>query len=538
MSGASCVWGSQLAGPIPSVDYTTSYTNGTNWRLANPSPYDCALGPDWLPFHRDHQVSHVYVLSDEHNHYLSEQHLCESLADPTCSPTSWGMAMAVLAFGQCTADADFNCVESLEVVGPDGARHTARFLRGFPDTPAVPEFRDGDTFAPAGGSGPLYEFDTADGPRTILVSGFAEKNFLPQGGRWTTRPGALLQLSLRPVSIEARPGVVKPLPIEQVNPVTGKTQVTLDSARSPIEQDCFARDTGECAVESAFAPGYRYRISLRLRDETSMYLNGAVDEPIAYSEKLTGGHRFVLEGAPSPVLAVAGWIPKAMVPRDLMDATAATMLGGGNWDIDTGALSAQSFGRGGPESLPWFKAMLPFLGNRASFITEAWYVENTPTQGGFTQQCVDQGKGEFIGLVTSNATAYTGDPPVYDKATNTLSYEIAGPHFMPDGTTLSKGRYAINMNANFVKCTLGVDKVPSVARVELIYPDGEPSVATLAVKQDKNWLRLIYENFTFSSPKVSVKFPSAITCYRGQGKKIQAKSFVAFVCPKGWRPKK
>ncbi|MFM8773414.1 MAG: hypothetical protein ACKOFP_06165, partial [Actinomycetota bacterium] len=62
------------------------------------------------------------------------------------------------------------------------------------------------------------------------------------------------------------------------------------------------------------------------------------------------------------------------------------------------------------------------------------------------------------------------------------------------------------MNANFVKCLLGVDQIPSVAKVELIYPDGEASAATLALRQDRNWLRLIYENFTFSSPTVNVKF--------------------------------
>ena len=77
-----------------------------------------------------------------------------------------------------------------------------------------------------------------------------------------------------------------------------------------------------------------------------------------------------------------------------------------------------------------------------------------------------------------------------------------------------------------------------VARVELIYPDGEASAATLALKQDKNWLRVIYENFTFSRPTVNVKFPTKITCTKGAGKKTQTKDFVAFVCPKGWKLKK
>ena len=75
-------------------------------------------------------------------------------------------------------------------------------------------------------------------------------------------------------------------------------------------------------------------------------------------------------------------------------------------------------------------------------------------------------------------------------------------------------------------------------RVELIYPDGEASAATLAIKQDRNWLRLVYENFTFSNPTVSVKFPKTLTCTKGKGKKAKIKQVTAFQCPKGWKPKR
>lgn len=235
---------------------------------------------------------------------------------------------------------------------------------------------------------------------------------------------------------------------------------------------------------------------------------------------------------------MAGWIPKAQVPTSLMDSTFHSIGGHRNWDVNTNANSAQPFSRGGKEALAWLKTFMPYFADRASFIVNAWYVENTPTVGRYTSPCVNQGKGEFIGIVSSNATAYTGDPPTYDAATSTLSYEIAGPHYMPDGTTLSKGRYSINMNADFVKCILGVQRVPSMARVELIYPDGEASAATLALKQDKNWLRLYYENFTFSNPTVNVRFPGSITCVKGKGKKTQTKDFAAFACPKGWKLKK
>lgn len=536
-SGADCVWGTTPAAPIPVVDYPRGYLSGFDWSRDYPSPYECALGPSWLPYNHGHPLSSVFVSSEEFNSFSANQRWCTSLADASCSADDWELAVANLALGYCATDAAYNCIESLEVVAPDGSRQQARYLRGFPELAPVPEFREGDAFAPAGGSVPLWEFDTPGGPVQIMSVGKTEKMFVPQGTRWTTRPGALFKLILRPTVIEARSSLPKPTQGERVDASTGATRVEWQGSNHPDAIGCFAIDAGECARDATFPKDYRYRVSLRLRDETSMYLNGAVDNPVAYSEKLSGGHRFIIEAGPSPVLGMAGWIPKAQVPQSLVDATFNAIGGHRNWDMATHAVSGQPQGRGGIEPLAWLNALMPYFGDRASFIVDSWYVENTPTQGRYTAQCMNQGKGEFIGIVASNATAYTGDPPTYDGATSSLSYEIAGPHYMPDGTTLSRGRYSINMNANFVKCILGVDKVPSVARVELIYPDGEASAATLALKQDRNWLRLIYENFTFSSPTVNVRFPGKITCIKGKGKKTQSKEFIAFNCPKGWKPK-
>ncbi|MFM8774656.1 MAG: hypothetical protein ACKOFP_12675, partial [Actinomycetota bacterium] len=68
-----------------------------------------------------------------------------------------------------------------------------------------------------------------------------------------------------------------------------------------------------------------------------MYLNGAVDGPVAYSEKIDGGHRFILEAAPSPVLGMAAWIPKSQVPRSLVDGVFNALGFNYNWEIDVHA---------------------------------------------------------------------------------------------------------------------------------------------------------------------------------------------------------
>jgi hypothetical protein len=440
--------------------------------------------------------------------------------------------------GHCGRANQFNCVEALEVIDPSGLARQARYVRDLPETPGIPEALTSGGFMPEGGSVPLWEYDTEAGRALILSLGATDVTFRPVDGRWTASPDSLFSFALVPVSLESRPGLPAPRMVEQEDPTTGLSGINREGWGHPLSLGCAAFDLDECAVDASFPPGYRYRVTLRLRDSSSLYLNGAVGAPIAYSQKIEGGHRFVLEAAPSPVIAMAGWIPKAAIPRAVIDGVLTQLGGDRYWEVDFDAAAYRSLGRGGEQPLTWLKALLPYFGDRASFTVDAWHVENTATLGRYTRQCVDRGKGEFIGIVSSNATAYTGDPPTYDAATSTLRYEIAGPHYMPDGVTLSKGRYAINMNADFIKCILGVDKVPSQARVELTYPDGEASAATLAIKQDRNWLRLAYENFTFSSPTVSVKFPTSRSCFRGKGKKVQTKKFVAFQCPKGWRLKR
>ena len=539
LPGAYCEWGTEPAQEIPRIEYSRGYLYGPDWLLDHPSPYECSLGPAWTPVMHYHPYSYVQASSALYGAQSGDLRMCTSLADPECAPGKWVELYAESALGVCATSTDFNCVERLEVIDPSGAVQQARYLRGFPAAPGVPEFNQGGVFMPAGGSTPLWEYDVPGGTARILSVGKTDAVFRVSGGRWTmASPSALFKFILRPVTIDSKPGIPKPTMALRTDPNTGAERLDRVGWNHPDAMGCAAIDQGECARDVDFPKDYRYRVVLRMRDASSMYLNGAVSEPLAYSEKVEGGHRFTIEAAPSPVLGMAGWIPKSQVPRSLVDGVFDKLGFNYNWEVDFDAASHRPLGRGGVDALAWLSALMPYFGDRASFVVDSWYVENTPTLGQYTSQCTSQSKGEFIGIVSSNATAYTGDPPTYDAATSTLKYEVAGPHYMPDGTTLSRGRYSINMNANFVKCLLGVDKVPSVARVELTYPDGEASAATLALKQDKNWLRLYYENFTFSSPTVSVKFPKSFTCFKGKGKRVQSKKFTGFECPKGWRPKR
>jgi hypothetical protein len=149
---------------------------------------------------------------------------------------------------------------------------------------------------------------------------------------------------------------------------------------------------------------------------------------------------------------------------------------------------------------------LPYFGDKTTFELQAWTLVSTPTLGRFAQKCTNGGRGEMLGVISTNASAFDGDPPTLDPVTKILTYNVAAPHFAVDGKTENIGKYYMNMNANFIKCILGVDKVPAVAQIGITSNGQSERVSTVTVKTDKDWLRLNVDNFTFSSPKINIKF--------------------------------
>ena len=83
---------------------------------------------------------------------------------------------------------------------------------------------------------------------------------------------------------------------EQIDPSTGLTGVNRTGWGDPSTQGCAAFDTGECAVDVPFPADHRFRVTLRMRDTASMYLNGAVDEPGAGECAATGDQLSTAQG--------------------------------------------------------------------------------------------------------------------------------------------------------------------------------------------------------------------------------------------------
>jgi len=206
---------------------------------------------------------------------------------------------------------------------------------------------------------------------------------------------------------------------------------------------------------------------------------------------------------------------------------------------------------------------LPYANDIATVVPQYWSFRS------LTQQELEGANKCFTdatqlnGIVTTNATAYSPGPPVFDKNAGDLNYRVAAPHFVANGVDTVKGTYDLLMRSEVARCIYGFSKAPINASISIISQDGSPQIATTVVSEKSGWLYLTAKNFEFSSPTVKVKMqqeqaaptptPTAtqsasdapvqqtvakktsITCVKGKvSKKVVA---VNPTCPKGYKKK-
>lgn len=458
--------------------------------------------------------SYSAAIVNDDSFFRGKSTICTSASDPACQPSAVpnGKFRLLAGFYKCESDTDFNCISSVTVTLPDGSKVDATFKGHFPDVPMTPASNSPLISYPKSGPSTLWSYKSGGQERTLYLPGIIERSWDSRNGTWNG-PFGTLNFAVLPV--EVRTGVknaVKPS-LREV-PFTapdGRQGSNIEFSSGDVRtsgEECpekVAVDTDSCLVVKEFPEGERYRVTFQVAKDMSFFLNGRLDAPIAYTEDLGAGKRLVIEGAPATLFAVSGSIPK-----NVLTPSAVAAIQGARDDFARSLSFAPSdlppMETGYPDLLT---ALMPYFGDRTTFNLKAWTLRSSPNLGQFSPSCLEKSRGEILGIVSTNATAFLGDPPRLDPVTNTLGYKVAAPHYAPDGKTENIGRYYMNMNSAFTQCILGVDKVPDEATIGISYGQGKELVSTVVIKQDKDWLRLQADNFTFSAPEIKVKFPKA-----------------------------
>jgi hypothetical protein len=480
------------------------------------------------------------------NNTMNAINFCDSLTDPNCSSATGFKYYALLP--PCSNDVDVDCIQSVYAI-PNGspARIEGKFKKQMPAVVAKPykgSLKDG---LPQGGNagiwtipGVKHKGNGEDYAVIVSLVGDINKN--------TTSPIGDLRAVILPENMVTHPGYKANIAMITDNQSMGTKQVSISHTGSQSFEPCAIVEDGACALRQGFPDDVQFGLSIRLSKSLPGWLHGRIGNPqINYQEKSYG--TFIeMQGLATKVPVVGGWIENTPANADLIAGikkdTWLPNLGGGTFP-----------GASGDQSMVALSAWSKAFNDKAIAYPSQWIFYNLPEyQLQSSNQCIRNSK-TLAGFVTTNSTTYAAGPPVFNKATESLDYKVASPHFLKDGSTFL-GDYNLYIDSKVARCIYQFTDAPISASVSIVNESGEAKVATTVMSEHAGWMHLSASGFTFSSPTLRVKLtqgtnaaPSqdssavataiqkkvTISCAKGKTtKKVTA---IKPACPSGWKKK-
>ncbi len=335
---------------------------------------------------------------------------------------------------------------------------------------------------------------------------------------------------------------------------------------------CVHTSRTACLLGWPLPTNISFGFTLKSKVGISGWLHGRISDAQADISSASDGDQIItIQGKPTIVPGIYAWFKKDNYPAPLKALYETRSL----TEVNASGLgwpSLDGLTNNGPDGLPYsimkenfgyeeggFKEILAWissLSDKATYTQTVWSVRSM--QSGEFSRCI-KGSTSLSGIVTTNSTMYIGNPPTFDKESQSLDYKVVSPHYLPSGEEF-KGSYDLVINSEVARCIYGFSNAPVSAKISILSSDGTTQVATTTFNERNGWMHLVARGFTFSSPTVRVKLEQAapaptpvatptpqpsekpkvvkkstITCVKGKSaKKVTA---VKPACPAGWKKK-
>jgi hypothetical protein len=343
---------------------------------------------------------------------------------------------------------------------------------------------------------------------------------------------------------------------------------------------CAEYSAGEnlCAEKELYPANFKFALKVRLSIAPAGWMHGRMYNPEITIEKSGSNTLLTVSANPTGVPSIYKHFMWAEMPVQLRDhydpksgkyydSNTGKYINGGEGWTNTIVQSTDYQQRAwttapspySASAIDELNLWLPFVNNTATVVPQFWSFRSlTQQELQGANKCFSD-SSQLNGIVTTNSTAYSPGPPVFDKSAGDLNYRVAAPHYLANGKDAFKGTYDLLMRSEVARCIYGFSNAPIKANISIVSNDGSPQVATTVVNEKAGWLHLSANNFEFSSPTVKVSlqqeapavFPkssaseapvqqaaakkTSITCVKGKvSKKVVA---VNPTCPKGYKKK-
>lgn len=304
-----------------------------------------------------------------------------------------------------------------------------------------------------------------------------------------------------------------------------------------------------CGVEQLLDPSEEISVSFQLPTSLSGWLHGRLQEAKIQTQAISETYDLMtISGRPAEVPTVAAFVPYSQTNEAMKKFYA------NNSHAKIGDTVGYFISSVGDTALSYLDAFQEVIKDRATNKSGIWSVGSiTSSVSTPKNRCISETKG-FSGLVTSNAMVYSDAPPTFDGTS--FNYKVSGLHFDSDGSVF-QGSYSLSIASPVVRCIYGLSNSPIYASVSIVGESGEQKIFTTTFKEEKGWAVLTANGFTFSRPKISVRFSQVVNetstttethsvetkiptpikkstfCVRGKITKIPSTS--SNKCPKGFK---
>ena len=488
------------------------------------------LGPSWaLP--NDSQLGqHVFNFVDMYGEPSSNLYsisfrgmeeanpLCASISDANCAN---GYAyMAILP--NCFSDSDVNCISDFGIVDQNKNLVKAEYKRNFP-AKAQNEFQGSPAVGlPSGTTGSVYAIPGAEFGKSNLYYVRVETR-----GSGNSQSAALdfLDLQVFPVNYQDIPYEAKDAGLTQViDNSTGKLVWGWSAPGLRENVFCVANSAAEskCLQRYEFPSNIRYFVKLRMSKIPSGWLHGRVAQPNISITKENNLFSLNIEGEPVSVPAVSKTYWWNQMPADLQakyDTASACYINepsfkatgkycyGGRSQANTDPQKRNVVVKPDPWSaigMEQLKLLLPYVNDQATAMFSSWSIRTlSASEMAGADKCFSD-TTKVSGMVSTNATQYSAGPPVFDKSTQSLVYQVAAPHLTNKGKVF-EGSYDLSIPSSVARCLYSFTNAPIKAEISITTADGIAKVATTSLVERDGWLNFSAKGFTFSDPTIQVK---------------------------------
>ena len=424
--------------------------------------------------------------------YFSKK--CKSLTDPICLVEQY--LEVNTQYPACKNTNLRNCLSDVWVIDQSGMRHQGIFTRSIKgvETPLFAE--DIENAVPQSSLPQVVRFPT--------LSGFENQDFLVTATmKGVRRVASRFDETGKQIEIFFHAVNIVPASVKLETGATNWIKFAVDNKQY---NSCVAIGDGECAKPIKLPPEIRFGLMLKTSRNVATWLESRTRNPKVSVEFNSTDFVTSLEGASVLVPSISGGADFTSLPEAIRNRYPEADPSKPNSNITWGVNSASK----GTTTLNDLKIWLPFLGEKATVMPSAWsfrslgVVSSVQLNTSPYRECASKSQTALLGVVASNATAFSSGPPSFNPETVSLDYQIAAPHLTSRGEVFV-GSYSLIMNSQFARCIYSLTSAPVKATVSVINTDGQKQIATESVSESDSWIRLSADGFTFSSPVVRVK---------------------------------